>query len=234
MKQVRVIAPSIAAADLGCIRQEVLSIQAAGADAIHIDIMDGAFVPNLTFGPWILDVVRSVSDLPLDCHLMVSRPQDWIPALAQAGADTITVHIESSPHMHRQIDSIKKLGKKAGISFNPGNPVSLVEELLDWVDVVQVMSVDPGFSGQSFLANALQKVRHLASLRGQRKYLIEVDGGITAENIGLVAQAGAEIFVLGSYIFSHPDRRAVIADLKSRLSGGLPGDENAMASGLQR
>ena len=178
MRKLGLIASSIAASDLGQIKEEVRRIDAAGADLIHIDIMDGVFVPNITFGPWILDVVRSVSELPLDCHLMVSRPQDWIPLLAQAGANTITVHIESTPHMHRQIETIKKFGKRAGVSFNPGNPVSEVEELLEWADVVQVMGVDPGFSGQEFLPNALRKVRRLQDLRETRKYDIEIDGGV--------------------------------------------------------
>lgn len=217
MKRTGLIAPSLAAADLGCLKEEVRSLEAAGADLIHIDIMDGAFVSNLTFGPWILDVVRSVSSLPLDCHLMVSRPQDWIPILAQAGADTITIHLESSPHLHRQIDSIKKTGKRAGVSFNPGNPVCLVKELLDWVDVVQVMGVDPGFSGQSFISNTLTKVQELKEFRQSRLFQIEVDGGITFDNIDSVQRAGADIFVLGSYIFSHPNRAAAFEGLRSKL-----------------
>jgi len=218
MKGLALIAPSIAAAELGQIRDEVRSIELAGADLIHIDIMDGVFVPNLTFGPWILDVVRSVSELPLDCHLMVSRPQDWIPLLAQAGANTITIHIESTPHIHRHIETIKKLGKKAGVSFNPGNPVSEIEELLDWVDIVQVMGVDPGFSGQEFIHNALRKVGQLSRLRESREYLIEIDGGVNLENIRDLRDAGANIFVLGSFIFSHRDRKAAIAELKNRLN----------------
>ena len=148
---------------------------------------------------------------------MVSRPQDWIPIFSQAGADTITIHIESAHPIHRYIESIKKFGRKAGVSFNPGNPVSFIEELLDWVDVVQVMSVDPGFSGQDFISNALRKVRHLADLRKARKYLIEVDGGIDMENIASIREAGADVFVLGSYIFSRPDRGACIAKLREQL-----------------
>jgi len=217
MRKIGLISPSLMSADLGRLREEIRSVEAAGADLLHIDIMDGVFVPNLTFGPWILEVVRSVSALPLDCHLMVSRPEDWIPRLAEAGASSITVHIESTPHIHRQIETIQKLGKKSGVSFNPGNPVSVVEELLDWVDIIQVMDVDPGFSGQVFLTNALRKVRQLAELRGGRNYLIEVDGGVTDENIGPLRAAGADIFVLGSFIFSRPDRFPVIAELKKRV-----------------
>lgn len=212
-----VIAPSILSADLGNLRQEVKDIESAGADMIHVDIMDGVFVPNISFGPWILEVIRSVSLLPLDCHLMVSRPQDWIPLVAQAGADTITIHIESTAHIHRHIETIKKLGKKVGVSFNPGNPVSLVEELLDWVDTVQVMSVDPGFSGQSFISNALKKIRQLKQLRGEREFLIEIDGGVNDKNIKEISAAGADIFVLGSFIFSHPDRKTLIHELKDNL-----------------
>jgi len=217
MKRVGLIAPSIAAADLGKLRDEVRELESAGVDTIHIDIMDGAFVPNLTFGPWILDVIRSVSHLPLDCHLMVTRPQDWIPIFAQAGADRITVHIESTPHIHRHLESINKLGKKAGVSLNPGSPVSLVEELLDWVDVVQVMGVDPGFSGQDFIPNTVEKVRRLTEVRGSRTYLIKVDGGVSTKNIASLRQAGADIFVLGSFIFSHPNRRSAIAEIRNYL-----------------
>ena len=211
------IAPSLAAADLGRIKEEVRTIVDAGADLIHIDIMDGVFVPNITFGPWILDVVREVSSLPLDCHLMVSRPADWIPILAAAGAHTITVHIESTPHIHRVIETIKSLGKKAGVSFNPGHPVCLMDELIDWVDVIQVMSVDPGFSGQNFIETSLKKISHLRDIRGSRDLLIEVDGGITTENIGSIRAAGADIFVLGSFIFSHPDKIKVIENLKTKV-----------------
>ena len=217
MKKKSFIAPSILSADLGNLRQEVKDIEAAGADSIHVDIMDGNFVPNISFGPWILDVIRSVSRLPLDCHLMVNRPQDWIPLVASAGADSITVHVESTTHIHRHIETIKKLGKKAGVSFNPGSPVSLIEELLDWVDRVQVMSVEPGFSGQSFIPNALKKIRQLNELRGERNFLVEIDGGVNDQNIKAISEAGADIFVLGSFIFSHPDRKACIASLKDEL-----------------
>jgi ribulose-phosphate 3-epimerase len=211
------IAPSLAAANLGRIEEEVRAISAAGSDLIHIDIMDGVFVPNITFGPWILDVVRKVSSLPLDCHLMVSRPADWIPILAAAGAHTITVHIESTPHIHRVIETIKSLGKKAGVSFNPGHPVCLMEELADWADVIQVMTVDPGFSGQKFIEASLKKVSHLRDVRGARNFIIEVDGGISSENISSIRDAGADIFVLGSFIFSHPDKNRAIENLKAKV-----------------
>jgi len=211
------IATSIAAADLGNLSSEIRNIERAGADIIHVDVMDGVFVPNLTFGPWILEVIRSVSQIPIDCHLMVSRPQDWISVFAKAGADQITVHIESTFHIHRSIDEIRKLGKRVGVSFDPGNPVCLVEELLDWIDVVQVMSVEPGFSGQEFIVNTLGKVRRLYDLRQQRKYLIEVDGGVNAKNIASIRSAGADIFVLGSFIFSHTDLKSTITELKNKL-----------------
>lgn len=213
----KLIAPSILAADLGALREEIKLVEFAGADRIHIDIMDGVFVPNISFGPWIVDLIRAESDLPLDCHLMVSRPADWIPLVAKAGADSITVHIESTNHIHRHIETIKKLGKKAGVSFNPGNPVMLVEELLDWVDVVQVMSVDPGFSGQNLISNAIKKVRQLAELRCNRKYLIEVDGGVDLENIKKISDAGADILVLGSFIFSHKNMKLAIEELRTQI-----------------
>lgn len=217
LKRTGLIAPSIAASDLGRLREEIKDLESSGVDLIHVDVMDGAFVPNLTFGPWVLDVIRSVSKLPLDCHLMVTRPQDWIPVFAHAGADRITVHVESTPHIHRHIESIRKTGKKAGVSFNPGNPVCMVEELLDWVDVVQVMGVDPGFSGQDFISNSIAKVRRLSELRKSRDYLIKVDGGISPENITSLKAAGADIFVLGSSIFSTPNRAAAISGFKALL-----------------
>jgi ribulose-phosphate 3-epimerase len=213
MNKPGLIAPSIAAADLGKLSAEIQNLHEAGVDLIHVDIMDGVFVPNLSFGPWIIDVIRKVSDLPIDCHLMVSRPADWILPVASAGADTITIHVESTPHIHRHIESIRKLGKKAGVSFNPGNPVSLIEPCLDWVDSVQVMGVDPGFS-----ENTIEKIQSLYSLRQSRDYLIKVDGGIRIENIERVREAGADVFVLGSSIFSHPDKKKFLRDLKDKLT----------------
>ena len=211
------IAPSILSADFSKLADEIRSVEKAGADWIHVDVMDGHFVPNLTIGPMIVEAIRPITKLPLDCHLMVSRPEDWIADFAKAGADTITVHAEATVHLDRLLHQIKEHGCKAGVSVNPGTSLALIEEVLDIVDLVLVMSVNPGFGGQQFIESTISKVERLAEVRGKRKFLIEIDGGIKASNIGELASAGVDVFVAGSAIFSAKDRSKAVGDLRTAL-----------------
>lgn len=211
------IAPSILSADFSKLADEVRSVEKAGADWIHVDVMDGHFVPNITIGPVVVEALRPITKLPLDCHLMVSRPEDWIEDFAKAGANVITVHAEATVHLDRLLHQIKEHGCKAGVSVNPGTSLAMIEEVLDIVDLVLVMSVNPGFGGQQFIESAISKVERLAEVRGKRKFLIEIDGGIKASNIGELARAGVDVFVAGSAIFSAKDRGAAIADLRAAL-----------------
>jgi ribulose-phosphate 3-epimerase len=219
MKQApALIAPSILSADFSRLADEIRSVEEGGADWLHVDVMDGHFVPNLTIGPLVVEAIRPLTRLPIDCHLMVSRPEDWIEPFATAGADVITIHAEAAPHLDRQLNRIRELGKKAGVSLNPGTPLSAIEEVLDIVDLVLVMSVNPGFGGQKFIPTALDKVSRLATLRGARGFVIEVDGGVKADNIGRLRSVGAEVFVAGSAVFGQRDRKAAIESL--RLGAG--------------
>ena len=211
------IAPSILSADFSKLAEEVRSVEKAGADWIHVDVMDGHFVPNLTIGPVVVEALRPITKLPLDCHLMVSRPEDWVEGFAKAGADMITVHAEATVHLDRLLHQIKEHGCKAGVSINPGTSLALIEEVLDIVDLVLIMSVNPGFGGQQFIETTVSKVERLAEVRGKRKYLIEIDGGVKASNIGMLAQAGVDVFVAGSAIFAARNRGAAIQELRNAL-----------------
>ena len=202
------IAPSILSADFSCLRDEVQAIAAAGADYIHIDVMDGHFVPNLTIGPVVVEALRPHCDLPFDVHLMISPADPYIPAFAEAGADILTVHPEAGPHLHRTVQLIKSLGKKAGVSLNPATPPDHVDGVLADIDLVLVMTVNPGFGGQKFIMSQLEKIRVLrrrideATAANGRTIDLEVDGGINAETAKLAIEAGADVLVAGTASFA--------------------------------
>lgn len=210
------ISPSILSADFSRLGEDVQAVDRAGADYIHIDVMDGHFVPNITIGPLVVDALRKVTDKPLDVHLMIENPDLYIPEFAKAGADIITVHQEAVPHLHRTIQLIKSLGKKAGVSLNPGTPVETLDVVLDDLDLVLIMSVNPGFGGQSFIPSALDKIRALRQRITQRGLAteLEVDGGVKTDNIREVVVAGADVLVAGSAVFSTDDYAATIKALR--------------------
>ena len=202
-----VIAPSILSADFGRLAAEVEAAEAAGADWLHVDVMDGRFVPNLTIGPPVVSAVRKAAALPLDVHLMIVEPERYVEAFAKAGATGLTVHAEACPHLHRNLQQIRDLGKTAGVSLNPSTPVCAVEPVLEMADLILVMSVNPGFGGQEFIPSVVPKIAELRRLATVRNLSlrIEVDGGITDGTIGACFLAGADAFVSGSYVFGSAD-----------------------------
>jgi ribulose-phosphate 3-epimerase len=214
------IAPSILSADFSRLGEETLLVEEAGADLIHIDVMDGHFVPNITIGPAIVSSLRKVTDLPFDVHLMIENPGKFIEAFAAAGSDMITVHVEAADHLHSTVALIKERGIKAGVSLNPATPLSLIEQVIEDVDMLLVMTVNPGFGGQKFIENMLPKIKKARDMINSIApgVLLEVDGGVTLDNIKPIADAGTDIFVAGSSVFGSVDYRETIVKMKEIIS----------------
>jgi ribulose-phosphate 3-epimerase len=216
----KMIAPSILSADGSRLGEEILAVEKAGADWIHVDVMDGNFVPNITMGPAIISSLRKVTRLPFDVHLMIDDPDRYIESFYKAGADVITVHVEASSHLHRTVDLIKSFGIRAGVSLNPATSLEQVEEIIHYIDLLLIMSVNPGFGGQQFIGTSLAKIaRARKMLDGTpRRPLLEVDGGINLKNIGDVAEAGADVIVAGAAVFGTDDYQKTITSLKLAVS----------------
>ena len=215
----KLIAPSILSADFARLGEEIKAVKAAGADWIHVDVMDGHFVPNITIGPLIVEAVRSVTSLPIDVHLMIENPDNFIPAFAKAGASWISVQIETSVHLNRSVQLIRECGAKPGVVLNPSTPIQTLEWIIEDVDYVLIMSVNPGFGGQAFITNSLEKIKALRQMIRSKNLntLIQVDGGVNEKTITDIATAGADIFVAGSAIFGSDNYQKTINSFRKKF-----------------
>ena len=220
----KLIAPSILASDFARLGDEIIAVANAGADWIHVDVMDGVFVPNITIGvPVVKSIkkaIKKVTDLPLDVHLMITDPERYVEAFSDAGANIVTIHAEATPHLDRTIMQIKSMGKRAGVAVNPGTPIALIDDILEVVDMVLIMSVNPGYGGQKFIPYTLKKIKALKEILQKRELdhvLIEIDGGITAKNIHDAAEAGVDVFVAGSSVFGMDDYSIAISKLRENI-----------------
>ncbi len=216
------IAPSILASDFSKLGEEIARVEKAGADMIHIDVMDGHFVPNITFGPPMIKSLRKITGLPFDVHLMIENPDKYLDSFIEAGADIISVHIENNPHLHRTLEHIRQQNVRAAVVLNPATPLNTLEMVLPYIDMVLLMTVNPGYGGQKYIEEMTEKIGKLRTMSNQRglKLDIEVDGGIDAENVYRVTQAGANILVAGSTVFNAPDAAEIISLLRKNAFGG--------------
>ena len=217
------IAPSILAADFTRLGEQVTAVAAGGADLIHVDVMDGHFVPNITMGPLVASAVRRATAVPLDVHLMIADPDRYLDAFVTAGASILTVHAEAATHLHRTLTRIRELGARAGVALNPATPLSMVEDVLDEVDLVLIMSVNPGFGGQRFIPRSLERIATMRQTLGTRAVDIEVDGGVDRSNARALVMAGATVLVAGVSIFGQPDPREATRTLRQIALGEAPG-----------